>query len=291
MDYEKAYKAVLKTATQWIKDGCTDKEKICLECVFPQLRESKDERIIREMLEYFTVTRQSDFCSHPERQVWITWLEKQKEPHYTKRNALFDKCVENCDPEVMKEVSNKVDEMLGKEQKSPVWNSPVMTHEMIMEEQKPAEWSEEDERHLIWLCRIIHNRVVNKELSLAEESELGKWIDKWINHEPQPVQKWDEFDEDCLKRAIWYVENPAPSVVKDTNLVLWLKSLRPQSHKEIYQAAKRDLAIKFMNYLDENRPNGKMSLSNGECENIDKAFKENDWAKILRYAEKYGKEN
>ena len=43
--------------------------------------------------------------------------EKQKEPHYTKRNALFDKCVENCDPEVMKEVSDKVDEMLEKEQK------------------------------------------------------------------------------------------------------------------------------------------------------------------------------
>lgn len=45
MDYEKAYKASLKTAAQWIKDGCTDKEKICLECVFPELRESEDERI------------------------------------------------------------------------------------------------------------------------------------------------------------------------------------------------------------------------------------------------------
>ena len=45
IDYEKAYKAALATATQWIKDGCTDKEKICLECVFPQLRESEDERI------------------------------------------------------------------------------------------------------------------------------------------------------------------------------------------------------------------------------------------------------
>lgn len=41
MDYEKAYKAVLQTATQWINDGCTDKEKICLECVFPELRESE----------------------------------------------------------------------------------------------------------------------------------------------------------------------------------------------------------------------------------------------------------
>jgi predicted P-loop ATPase len=38
-------------------------------------------------------------------------------------------------------------------------------------------------------------------------------------------QEWDKFDEDCLKRAVWYIENPAPSVVKDTNLALWLKLL------------------------------------------------------------------
>lgn len=50
MDYEKKYKAVLNTATQWIKDGCTDKEKMCLECVFPELRESEDERIRQKLL-------------------------------------------------------------------------------------------------------------------------------------------------------------------------------------------------------------------------------------------------
>ena len=43
--------------------------------------------------------------------------EKQKEPHYTKRNALFDKCVANCDPEIMKEVSDEIDSQLKKEQK------------------------------------------------------------------------------------------------------------------------------------------------------------------------------
>ena len=36
--------------------------------------------------------------------------DKYKEPHYTKRNELFDKCVNNCDPATMKEVSDKVDE-------------------------------------------------------------------------------------------------------------------------------------------------------------------------------------
>lgn len=65
------------------------------------------------------------------------------------------------------------------------------------------------------------------------------------------------------------------------------KSLHPQPRKEIYHAAKRDLVIRFLNYLDENRPEGKRCLSNGECEDVVRAFKENDWAKIVRYYEKY----
>lgn len=34
-----------------------------------------------------------------------------------KTNELFDKCVENCDPATMKEVSDNVDKVLQKEQK------------------------------------------------------------------------------------------------------------------------------------------------------------------------------
>ena len=48
---------------------------------------------------------------------------EEEEPHHTKSNELFDKCVANCDPATMKEVSDNVDKML---------------------EQKPADWSEED---------------------------------------------------------------------------------------------------------------------------------------------------
>lgn len=40
---------------------------------------------------------------------------------------------------------------------------------------------------------------------------------------------WSEEDDINLRKAIWYVENPAPMVVKDSMLVEWLKSLRPQT--------------------------------------------------------------
>lgn len=38
----------------------------------------------------------------------LAWLEKQKEPDYPKRNALFDKCVESCGPEVMKAIEDVI---------------------------------------------------------------------------------------------------------------------------------------------------------------------------------------
>lgn len=37
---------------------------------------------------------------------------------------------------------------------------------------------------------------------------------------------WSEEDDSNLERAIWYIENPAPMVVKDSMLVFWLKSLK-----------------------------------------------------------------
>lgn len=39
-------------------------------------------------------------------------------------------------------------------------------------------------------------------------------------------KEWSEEDEKNLKRAIWYVENPALNVVKDTMLSEWLKSIK-----------------------------------------------------------------
>lgn len=103
--------------------------------------------------------------------------------------------------------------------------------------------------------------------------------------------------------APWLSGVSATSAIYDYVLPLIdsLKQERPISAEEVlvkdpfddeqfcrgYRSAKHDLAIKFINYLDEHRPEGKMCLSNGECADIEKAFIEHDWAKILRYAKKY----
>lgn len=54
-----------------------------------------------------------------------------------------------------------------------------------------------------------------------------------------------------------------------------------------YIGVQKILAIAFMNFLDRERPDGKMCLSNMECADIEDAFKVGDWDKLFRYAEKY----
>lgn len=54
-----------------------------------------------------------------------------------------------------------------------------------------------------------------------------------------------------------------------------------------YKTINKIFALDFINFLDKNRREGKMCLSNGECEDIEKAVREDDWEKLDRYIRKY----
>lgn len=45
--------------------------------------------------------------------------------------------------------------------------------------------------------------------------------------------------------------------------------------------------VNLMNYLDEHRPDGKMCLSNMECEHLEKSWNNKDWETVIKYIRKY----
>lgn len=159
-------------------------------------------------------------------------------------------------------------------------------------EQKSAEYLDKDKVYAIMtkLTNLSYSQLIpinSNEFKKLHEitSEVRSLLDYPIEQKPA---EWSEEEYGRLFDIEHYLDGTLQlSPDRKIACIDFLKSLRPQPRKEIYLGAKHDLAIKFMNYLDENRPEGKMSLSNGECEDIDKAFKENDWAKIMRYVEKY----
>jgi hypothetical protein len=124
MDYKEKYEEALERA----KAGKPMDE------VFPELKESEDERIRRKMVEHFKSKTKETWCNIPVKNI-IAYLEKKKEQKPTPR-------VLPC---------------------SEAWFEDGKEFEQ--KEQKPAEWSEKDEAMLkvaiAVLRRYSHDDVAN----------------------------------------------------------------------------------------------------------------------------------
>lgn len=225
------------------------------ECVADSSKTSagEDERIRRVMLEHFKSKTKETWCGLSVANI-IAWLEKKKELFESGRGLYYydgEKTI-YCGYPAMEE--NPYDFAISQQEKQ--------------KEQKPDDDPLNDPKFL-------------------KGFDTGREVQR-IFDEKKPAE-WSEEDEYRRQQAINALDRNGYYVLVD-----WLKSLRPQSKDEIYKEkdeafkfGKHQLAINFINYLDENRPEGKMSLSSDECEDIVRAFKENDWAKIMRYVEKY----
>ena len=213
----------------------SEKGREVLKTLIPELVESEDERIRRELIEFIRWSEDRGMTRHDFHQAkrpleWIAYLEKQKdsdmefhegytlgfsdgvksveqkEPHYTKRNALFDKCVENCDPEVMKSVSDEVDKMLEKEQKSePVFkigdkiklkSEPTYPYREIVDIKNGAYYFDE----AVYLPFDNQDNWEKEQKSVDYEAELKKckdnplyFFDKYVSIKQKPAEI-DEYE-------------------------------------------------------------------------------------------------
>ena len=164
-----------------LTEGCQEAIKVLI----PELAESEDERMIKAIVDALLSHSNSiNLLSLRGFQIEDVkaWLEKQKE---------------------QKDYRKLYEDIAKSEWFKKAYEGKSLGCDEEQKEQKP-EWNEEDDAHLKRLCRIIHNQVVNKRLSLAEESELGNWMDKWLNHKPQSHWKPSEEQIDALDDAIDY---------------------------------------------------------------------------------------
>jgi hypothetical protein len=81
MNYEKAYKGALERARKMKSPYC----QAAVETIFPELCESKDERIRKEIISFITNTR-NWFPKEETKASWIAWLEKQGNYDYKRVN-------------------------------------------------------------------------------------------------------------------------------------------------------------------------------------------------------------
>lgn len=216
MNYEKAYKAVLQTAKQWIKDGCTDKERICLECVFPELRENEDERVRKEIIDFIQWAEERGMTRHDYHQAkrpseWTAYLEKQKEQKHP------DGCFTCGEYKKGYEEGRRNGFTAG-------YNKAIK--EVEQKEQKSAEWSKNDTVFLNEITDFFENKTVRLQHDIDMYAHWLKSLPERFNF--QPKEEWSEEDEHRITDAIYFLESAKihyadTSEIEET--IAWLNSL------------------------------------------------------------------
>ena len=149
--------------------------------------DGEDERIKKDIVA--SVEMRGDLTQGRKSEIYA-YLEKQKEPKDPfddeqfrkgyetgyedaarvnfKRNERFDECLAKCDPKVRKEVSDNIDKMLEqkpygqrdecKDCQANYAGTCKGSCEMKRKEQKPAEWSEQDEKMFCNLIGIMEGK-------------------------------------------------------------------------------------------------------------------------------------
>jgi len=93
---------------------------------------------------------------------------------------------------------------------------------------------------------------------------------------------WSEEDEAHLMKVIWYVDNPASSVIKDTMLVEWLKSLKNRVQpKQEWSEEDKDMVENILGTYKTLED--MLDLSTEQDQDILTSMKfEKDWLKSLK---------
>lgn len=255
MDYEKKYKESMTKMSTFLakhdgftisKDGEMYKE---LSEIFPELKESEDEKIRKELLGFHKDAVQSLQLQEREDNIWsieqhekfITWLEKQGEQKQDpcehcdniKLNCTNFPCIKKVAFEQGKSVYDVINEKQG--------------------EQKPAEWSEEMGSLTLDAIGLIraYGEDVKKNSQLGQKIARADAFLTDLYHEafyPQTFNprkdlrsvEWSEEDMHGLTNTIALIQGYKDSSLDDEYAqencdyaLTWLKSLRPQTNQEV----------------------------------------------------------
>lgn len=167
MDYKEKYEQALERCKKEFNFNnlaySHEEIKQRLEHIFPELKESEDEKIRKQILDCFkTMKQQGCFPSKHKEQYnsWIAWLEKQKErgplskdEEYTLAR-IIEYLEDNDCPSAWKDL---------------LYNVYTLPYQ---KEQKSAEWSEEDEKNF----NTILNLMRDSDLSAQLTNKLSDWF-------------------------------------------------------------------------------------------------------------------
>ena len=203
--------------------GCKEAMKVAVDALkeaFPKLAESEDERMIDAIKEAVRIASQKGgyLINAITREEALAWLEKQKEP---KPLPPFD------------EVSPE------EKMNHPLYLEGFDTGrevQRVFDEQKPAEWSEEDEERLKAICTYLQD--YPRLAKINDVKRFNEYCD-WLKSLPLNLKKknedvaklcskeWSVEDEDRIRQIERIAQQAGCTQKLQEEIHDWLKSLRP----------------------------------------------------------------
>ncbi len=170
MDYKAKYEEALERAKRWadgtLQPECTTPQGVC-EAIFPELRESEDERTRKEIIGFIQSQIEDGNSAGWDR--WIAWLEKQKE----------QKPCLTCDE-------------YDKGYKQGYTEGCTAGYNKAMKEQPKQEWSEKDTEMYINVASSLRGYACGLE-NEEHKKHIKKGLDwlenRFISLRPQPKKK------------------------------------------------------------------------------------------------------
>ena len=191
MDYEKKYKEAIERLKQWDRehpDGYSIQERD--EFIFPELKESEDEKIEKELIDYL---KERKSCESYGQYIvrynrWIAWLEKQGEQKATVPKFKIGQTIKkegfNIGFTIAKIENGFYYDTTGS-------NFPINDEKnWKLVEQKPVEWSEEDEE---MIDSIIGNIKYLYSIGSCDNATVDKKVN-WLKS-LSPHNTWKPSDE------------------------------------------------------------------------------------------------
>ena len=216
----------LEEAKRLYKTANAD-QKYVLERLFPELKESEDEKIRKELLD-FCKNRAEYYPNDPKYKnisAWIAWLEKKGEQKLTEWSEI-DKANLEDSIYFVKEFrrSNLCDNESRLQNSRTCIEWLASLKDRVLPQPKQG-WSEEDKKYLNNLYRIIYSYRENT--SNETDKSRADGCERWLNSlRPQNTWKPSDSQIECLSDAIKRYNSQGYTAPVLKELLEQLKKLR-----------------------------------------------------------------
>ena len=254
MDYEKAYKDLMRDIDIAIEGQNDGETKVVLQNIKERNIESEDERIRTRLIALVEAFGQGEYKDE-----MLAYLERQKEQKPADQGVKGRRGRIGGTPE---HIRKKAENFLSKMKPPYDADDICSAYETGAMESIKLEWSEEDEKHLNWV--IEHFR---------QSGELYHDLIDWLKSLPerfnlQPKQEWSEEDEKIRETLLNYYEECLDNYscvewlngITYSELCDWLKSFRPQPHWKPSEKQMKVLKAAIV-YVESSESNFKWSGS------------------------------